>query len=181
MRDLWVALKVRLRLVFDPYCGQDARSIRVRCRQGGVLLSGRVENTYRACRAENLARRMSGVADVANELRPDRATRFERKIRTVFGPAPGAPLTAVSDVIEEPPKNDRAVAECASAALQRRQIPVGEAGLEVCAVDRTVYLLGEAPSEAVAKAAEFVAGAIPEVEGVRNKLRVGARTRGTAE
>jgi osmotically-inducible protein OsmY len=53
--------------------------------------------------------------------------------------------------------------------------------LEVCAVDGMVYLLGEVPSEAVAKLAEVVAGAIPGAKGVRNKLRVGARTRGTAE
>jgi len=170
MRDLWVALKVRLRLAFDQYCGQNFGSVRVRCRNGRIILFGRVRNTYRACRAEDVARRVRGVVEVANELKPDRATRFERRTRTVVGPAPVTAPVAVSYVIEEPPKNDRAIAERVSAALKRRYIAMGEEGVEVCAVDGTVYLLGQAPSEAAAKIAGIVAATMPEVHTVRNKL-----------
>jgi osmotically-inducible protein OsmY len=166
--DWWIALKARLRLAWDFVGLADSFTIRVRCKEGHLTLSGSAKNEYRRCRAEEAVRRVAGVVRVSNKLRARGPQRLERRTHVVLGPYPVVPCPIT---IEEPPRRDRMTSEAVLEALKEEGMPTGEGGVRVCAVGRTVYLLGTARGEAAAQTAERVALALPRVEQVRNKLQ----------
>ena len=176
MLDWWIALKTKLRLAWEFVGLADCFSIGVRCKEGHITLSGSVRNEYRQCRAEEAARRVRAVVGVTNKLGVREALRFERRTSVLVGPWP---IPACSEItIEEPSEDDRATSEAVLEALSEDGVPTGEGAVRVCAVGRTVYLLGMAPDKTTAETAERVALALPEVEQVRNKLQ---GTGGSAE
>ena len=168
MLDWWIALKVRLRLAWEFVGLADCFSIGVRCKEGHITLSGSVKNEYRQCREEEAARRVVGVVRVSNELSVRGPLRFERRTHVVVGPSPVIPCQIT---VEEPPQDDRATSEAVLEALSEEGVPTGEGAIRVCAVGRSVYLLGTAQDKATAQTAERVALALPRVEQVRNKLQ----------
>jgi osmotically-inducible protein OsmY len=170
--DRWIALKVRLRLAWEFVGLADCFSIGVRCKEGHITLSGSVRNEYRQCRGEETARRVRGVVGVTNSITVREPLRSERRTRVLVGPWP---IPAYSEItIEEPPEEDRATSEAVLQALSEEGVATGEGTVRVCAVEKTVYLLGMAPDEAAAETAERVALALPQVEQVRNKLQARA-------
>lgn len=168
MFDWWIALKAKLRLAWEFVGVADSFTIRVRCKEGHLTLSGSVKNEYRRCRAEEAVRRVGGVVRVSNRLRARGPQRLERRTHVVVGPYPVVPCPIT---IEEPPRRDRATSEAVLEALNEEGVPTGYGGVRVCAVGTTVYLLGTARGEATAETAERVALALPRVKRVRNKLR----------
>jgi len=167
--DWWIALKVRLRLAWEFVGLADCFSIGVRCEEGHITLSGSVRNEYRQCRAEEAARRVRGVVGVTNSITVREPLRFERRTRVLVGPWP---IPAYSEItIEEPPEEDRATSEAVLQALCEEGVPTGEGAVRVCAVGKTVHLLGSVHDEATAEIAKRVALALPRVEQVRNKLQ----------
>ena len=176
MLDRWIALKVRLRLAWEFVGLADCFSIGVRCKEGHITLSGSVRNEYRQCRGEETARRVRGVVGVTNSITVREPLRFERRTRVLVGPWP---IPAYSEItIEEPPEEDRATSEAVLQALNEEGVATGKDGVRVCAVGKTVHLLGRAPDEITAETAKRVAVALPQVEQVRNKLQ---GTDGSAE
>ena len=171
MLDWWIALKVRLRLAWEFVGLADCFSIRVRCKEGHITLSESVRNEYRQCRAEEAARRVVGAVRVTNELNVRESLRFERRTHVLVGPYPVLPCQIT---IEEPSQDDRATSEAVLEALSEEGVPTGEGAVRVCAVGKTVYLLGRAPDKTMAETAERVALALPQVGRARNKLRVSA-------
>lgn len=167
--DWWIAVRVRVRLAWEFVGLADCFSIGVCCKKGHITLSGSVRNEYRQCRAEEIARRIRGVVRITNRLRVREGLRFERRTRVLVGPWP---IPAYSEVtIEEPSEEDRATSEAVRQALSEEGVHTGEGAVRVCAVGKTVYLLGMAPDKTTAETAERVALALPQVEQVRNKLR----------
>jgi osmotically-inducible protein OsmY len=79
--------------------------------------------------------------------------------------------------IEEPSAKDRATSEAVLEALREEDVPTGEGAVRVCAVGRTVYLLGSVRGRVTAETAERVALASALVDHVRNKLQVAATGR----
>jgi osmotically-inducible protein OsmY len=161
-------LKVRGVLAWEFAGLADCFAIHVRCEAAHVTLSGNVKNQYRRCRAEEATRRVRGVLGVTNRLRVRRPLRVERRTHVVIGPWP---VPAYSEVtIEEPPEQDRATSEAVLRSLRREGVPTGDDAVRVCAVGKTVYLLGHVGDEATAELAVSVALAQPQVDRVRNKL-----------
>jgi len=166
--DWWLALKVRLRLAGEFIGLADCFSIGVRCREGHIMLFGSIKNEYRQCKAEEAARRVQGVVSVTNRIAVREPLRLERRTHVLVGP--WSIPTYPEITIEEPPEDDRATSAAAFEALGEEHVPTGEGGVRVCAVGRTVYLLGSVHDKATAEVAKRVALALPQVEEVRNKL-----------
>jgi osmotically-inducible protein OsmY len=167
--DWWIALKVKLELAWEFVGLADWCSIGVRCKEGHITLSGSVKNEYRQCKAEEAARRVRGVLSVTNDLGVREALRCARRTSLLVGPWP---IPAYSEItIEEPPEEDRATSEAVLQGLSEKDVTTGEGAVRVCAVGRTVYLLGTVHDKATTQAAERVALAVPQVEQVRNKLQ----------
>ena len=169
MLDWWITVRVRLRLAWEFVGLADCFSIGVRCEEGHITLSGSVRNEYRQCRAEEAARRVRAVVGVTNKLGVREALRFERRTSVLVGPWP---IPACSEItIEEPSEDDRGTSEAVLQALSEAGVATGEGAVRVCAVGRTVYLLGRAPDKTMAETAEKVALALSQVEQVRDKLQ----------
>jgi len=174
--DWWIAVRVRVRLAWEFVGLADCFSIGVRCKEGHITLSGSVRNEYRKCRAEEAARRVRAVGGVTNKLGVREALGFKRRTSVLVGPWP---IPACSEItIEEPSEDDRATSEAVLQALSEEGVATGEGAVRVCAVGKTVYLLGMAPGKTTAETAKRVAVALPQVEQVRNKLQ---GTDGSAE
>ena len=169
MLDWWIAVRVRVRLAWEFVGLADCFSIGVRCKEGHITLSGSVRNEYRQCRAEETARRVRGVVGVTNSITVREPLRFERRTSVLVGPWQ---IPACSEItIEEPSEDDRGTSEAVLQALSEEGVATGEGAVRVCAVGRTVYLLGRAPDKTMAETAEKVALALSQVEQVRNKLQ----------
>ncbi|NIM05261.1 MAG: BON domain-containing protein [Armatimonadetes bacterium] len=168
MPDWWIALKVRLRLAWEFIDLADRFRIKISCRDGRITLSGSVKNEYRQCKAEEAVRRVAGVVRVTNQLKAREALRFERRRRVLVEPYP---VLACETTIEEPPADDRATSRAVLHALSEEGVTTGQGAVRVCAVGRTVYLLGSVCDKATAETAERVALDLPQVSQVRNRLQ----------
>lgn len=126
-----------------------ADRVKVDVEGGRVLLSGTVRSAAEKASAGRIAALVPGVREVVNAL-------------TVF---------------TEGAKSDRELAQAAQQALAAADDPAIQAlGVEV--VDGVAFLEGEVPTRAQEERAKQIVGAIPGMEDVQSRLKVG---RGPAE
>lgn len=172
MRSDWLmALKVRLGLAYEFIGLGDSFSISVSCRDGHVTLTGRVRNEYRQCRAEEVAWRVRGVSKVTNKLSVREGPRVKQKAHAAMTIWPVSPFAQVP--VEEFTEEERATEKAVLQALHERGVPTGPSGVRPRILERTAYLLGTIPDGKTAEMTSEVVLALPQVDRVRSRLRVG--------